>query len=119
MAVAYVWKHGSQIALEDGLRHAEGDVGADVEERAAEFLNCHRVYVGAHSQRRESGHPRLEIRLHRFEELIEILLLEASEVIPVVQVPANESQSQGRALSFSITTGMRFENECTLEMRRW
>lgn len=83
----YLWQHISQIALKDCSRHTEGDVRPDVEESSAELLDCQWINVGSHSQGSKSWNPGLEVRLHGFKELVEILLFKTSEIVLVIQIP--------------------------------
>ena len=82
-----------EVALENGLGHAQGYVRPHVEQGPAELLHRHRVHVAAHCQRREAGAPRLVVRPHSLEELVQVFLLETAIVIDVVQIPNEQIQS--------------------------
>lgn len=78
----------SDVALEDRLQDAQGDVRTNIEQGPAEFLHRHGVHVSAHKQRREPRRPRPVVRPHGVEQLVQIFLLEAAKVVRAVQVPA-------------------------------
>lgn len=80
-------KHWPHVALEDGLEYAEGNVGSDVEEGAAELLHRDRVQVPSHGQRGEPGHPCPEVGPYGVEQLHQIFCLEPSAVVLVAKKP--------------------------------
>lgn len=84
----------ADVASEDGLKHAQGDVGPDVEEGSAELLDRHRFHVPTHRQGGPSGGPGLVVRPHRIKQLFKFVLLEASKVFRIVHIPVSHNEKK-------------------------
>ncbi|PON91116.1 hypothetical protein TorRG33x02_131470 [Trema orientale] len=74
----------SQVAVEHGPRHEQSDIGSHIEEGPTE-LPDRGGYVRPDRQRGVPAHPRLVIRLHCREHLLDLPFLEPAVVIIVVQ----------------------------------
>ncbi|RDX75408.1 hypothetical protein CR513_44709, partial [Mucuna pruriens] len=76
----------SQVAVENGSRHEQRDVGSHVEQRPRKFSYSLRN-IRSHGQRRKTVHPRLVVCLHCRKHLLDLSLLESPMVVLVIQKP--------------------------------
>lgn len=81
------WEEAAHIALEDRLGNAKCNIWTYVEECPAELLHCHRFHVSSNTKWCKPWAPGLVVWSHGLKELIKLILLKASIIVHIIQVP--------------------------------